>query len=339
MKENFSLKHKGYLNYLQDNTKSISRSKMWSDLSPDFLTEISGDKPLFGTFRQKKYFVQFGRDKKESIMEKFRYKIAKVLKDKINKINRRIVDKDLQWRMIFKELGYYNVKTKYTLQDHPLFGRDKCMHRVVLCLQWHNYCVLYPYIKNIGNMKYLEIGAGSGLLSMFLHHDLGAKVAIVDLPEMISYSSVCINKMFPRAKVLFPNEVKGNINFDDYDYVFLLPDQTDYLPESYFDLAVNCQSMGEMRREEIELYFKVIQEAVKNGGYFFCSNRLRKQPDSVSTTDTILPLTDEVPGTNQFFQYPWNNNNIDVFIDVHHYRFNWMKESPLTIDRIQQIVK
>ena len=97
--------------------------------------------------------------------------------------------------------------------------------------------------------------------------------------------------------------------------------------------------MGEMRKEEIDTYFKVIQDVVKNGGYFFCSNRLRKEPGQTPTTDTITPLTAEVPGTNHFFSYPWNKNNIDVLIDVHHYRLNWLKESPLTIERLQKIVK
>lgn len=335
----FSSRHRKYVNFLRKKTTEISRSKMWSDLSPDFLTEMEAEKPVMNTFRQKKYFVIFGKDDGITFSDTMRYKAVKFLESLVLRFKRRVMNKDLQWRIIFNELGYYSLKTKYHLYGHPLFGKDKCVHGVVLYLQWHNYCMLYPYIKDIKNMRYFEIGAGSGLLSIFFHHDLGAKVVIVDLPEMISYSSACVHQMFPEAKILLPHEVKNGLNYDDYDFVFLLPDQTNYLPGDYFDLAVNCQSMGEMRKEEIDTYFKVIQDAVKNGGYFFCSNRLRKEPGQTPTTDTITPLTSEVLGTNHFFRYPWNDKNIDVLIDVHHYRLNWLKESPLTIERLQKIVK
>lgn len=339
MVEDFSIRHKKYLDYLHKKTKNVSRSKMWSDLSPDFLAEEIDSKPLFDTFRKKKYFVTFGKDSGMSFTDNLRYKAVKLAKRMIDKYNTKLMDKDLQWRVVFNELGYYNVKTKYSLQKHPLFGLHKCVHGIVLCLQWHNYCLLYPHIKDIKNFKYFEVGAGSGLLSMFLRHDLGAKNVILDLPEMVSYSSACVHQVFPDARILLPNEISGDIKYDDYDYVFLLPDQAEYLPDDYFDLAVNCMSMCEMRREEIEFYFEVIQRVVKDGGYFFCSNRLRKNPDQIPTTDTITPLMPEVAGTNHFFQYPWNKKNMDLLIDIHHYRFNWLKESPLVIDRIQKIVK
>ena len=335
----FPKRHQKYLNILQEKTNDIPRSKMWSDLSPEFLTEIVDGKPIMPTFRQKKYFVIFGKDSGITFRDIRRYRAVRFLESLVLRFKRRIMDKDLQWRIIFNELGYYNLKTKYHLYDHPLFGKERCVHGVVLYLQWHNYCVLYPFIKDIKNMKYLEIGAGSGLLSMFLHHDLGAKVVIVDLPEMISYSSGCVYQMFPEANILLPNEVKSDIKYEDYDFVFLLPNQTSYLPKDYFDLTVNCQSMGEMRKEEIDEYFMVIQDVVKSGGYFFCSNRLRKNPEQIPTTDTITPLMAEIPGTNHFFKYPWNRKNEDVLIDIHHYRLNWLKESPLTIERLQKIVK
>ena len=99
---------------------------------------------------------------------------------------------------------------------------------------------------------------------MFLQYDLGAKVVIIDLPEMISFSSACVNKVLPQAKICFPNDVNKETSFDEFDFIFLLPDQTDLLPSDWFDCAFNCMSMCEMDKKEIDLYFNVIQRVVKS---------------------------------------------------------------------------
>lgn len=178
----------------------------------------------------------------------------------------------------------------------------------------------------------LEIGAGAGILTMLFHHDFGAKIVIVDLPEMISFSSACVHYVFPEAKMLLPNEVEGSIDYNEYDFVFLWPNQTNYLSDDGFDLAINSGSMCEMKNSEIAFYFDVIQRVVKNGGLFYCSNRLSKNPHAMGVGDSE---------TREFFKYSWNKENIDLAVDINRFKYEFTDKSfeHLTVDRLQEIVK
>lgn len=181
-------------------------------------------------------------------------------------------------------------------------------------------------------MNTLEIGAGAGILAMLLHHDLSSRITIVDLPEMISLSSACVNMLLPNARILLPNEVKDKINYNNYDFIFLLPNQANLIPENYFDLATNSNSMCEMKKEEIAFYFELIQKSLRNSALFYCSNRLRKNPSEMNVGDNE---------TREFFYYPWNKQNIDLLIEVNRFKFEFTNKSfvHLMIDRLQKIVK
>lgn len=332
-KNDFELRHKKYNEFLRAETKKVSRSVMWASISDEFLTEISEGKPVMDTLRKKFYFVEFKKDRGVSFLNKISLFICKSLIRASEIFYSKYINNDLKVSHVFNGLGFYNKKLKYWLEEHPLFGKERCTHNNNLLLQWAYYAALYPYIENIKSLKVLEIGAGAGILTTLMHYDLGAKVVIVDLPEMISYSSACIYQALPEVRMLFPNEVaEKGIHYDDYDFIFLLPEQAKLLKEDYFDLAQNYCSMCEMRHEDIQYYFEIIQRVVKNGGYFYCCNRFKKDTANMGVGDNLV---------REFFKYPWHKNNVDEFIDIDRLKFEYTNHSyvHLTVNRLQKIVK
>ena len=146
--------------------------------------------------------------------------------------------------------------------------------------------LLSTYCKN--NIEYiLEIGSGCGILSSLLHEKLSSKNILIDIPRVILCSISFVLTTFTDKKILLPNEVGEDINFEDFDFVFLLPEQKQLVKKNTIDLCINTQSFMEIDYREIEEYFNFIKDIVKNEKYFFCSNRLRK--------------------VNKFFDYPWRN--------------------------------
>jgi len=334
--ENFNLRHQSYLEFVSENTKDISRSKMWEAISDKFIAQLDDSGLVIEKRIRKHYFLEFQKDPGISKIDNMRYKVSRLLEHIVSRIvsrvNNIILGDTIRYRVIFNKLGYYDLQTKYLLKKHPIFGTDKCIHDINLYLQWHNYCQMYPFIKDHNIKNILEIGAGSAILTMLLHHDFSSKVTIIDLPEMITLSSACVNMLFPQANMIFPHEVDETIDFDDYDFILLWPNQAHLIPENHFDLAMNSNSMCEMKKEEIDFYFKLIQKSVRDAGFFYCCNRFRKNPSNMQVGDNE---------TREFFKYPCENQNIDLLIDINRFKYEFTNRSydHLQIDRLQKIVK
>lgn len=134
--------------------------------------------------------------------------------------------------------------------------------------------------------KVIEIGAGCGLFTAILKDEFDCKNIIIDIPLTLNCSIAFLMDTFPEKKFLLPNEVKADTSFENYDFIFLIPEQINMLNDYKADFIVNTESFMEMDYSEIEKYFKFINESLTDGGYFFCSNRVRK--------------------INKFFDYPWH---------------------------------
>jgi len=157
----------------------------------------------------------------------------------------------------------------------------------------------------------VEIGAGSGILMSLFKDNWGDITLIdVDLPESISHAAQFINKVFPEAKILLPNEINGQ-NFAEYDFVFLTPEMLDYIKESSIDLTVNTMSFMEMNHSVIRDYINSIQVWSKNGSFLFSSNRVEKIPYSKSTRDSK-----EIVYANYEFEYPWLAQNENIILET-----------------------
>lgn len=161
----------------------------------------------------------------------------------------------------------------------------------------HNYYYDRITLETGKISSMLEIGGGAGILSSIFNLEHGCSNVIVDLPEMLIVASAFLLSMFPDKNILLPNEIGQSDSISGYDFALVLANSTDAVRSLSFDLAVNTASFMEMNDSEVSAYFGLINDVLKPGGFFFCSNRMRKK-------------------TN-FFKYPWDalENTEDVFIE------------------------
>lgn len=171
-------------------------------------------------------------------------------------------------------------------------------------LNYYYLNLLKGYTKRGEIKKILEIGGGNGNLSSILYNSLfPIQCILVDLPEMIPICAAYLSKIFPKAKIVLPNEVNKTLP-KDYDFLFLTTTGIDLLPKNYVDLSVNCHSFQEMKPKQISIYFDLIQNVTKENGYFFTSNRIEKIPMG---RDPYTKIQNELP--NRFFEFPWKKSN------------------------------
>jgi len=311
----FKKKHREFCDFVK--TSKIQCGDLWEEVRPIFMTDLR-----FCADESKNprgYFAYPGVTKPIGAADNFKYMFVSLLEKMISKLKSVLISDDLRSKVVYER--YSGCRTGYSLEDHPLFGRDKCKHNTSLYNQWNSYVLFYNYVKELERPALLEIGAGSGIFAMLCHYELNAKYFIVDLPEMITFSSRCIHDTLPNASILFPNEIKEGVDLGNYDFVYFLPDQISMIGTDLMDAAINIASFGEMSYEEVDRYFDLIHRVVKDSGYFFCSNRLKKETD--------------------FLKYKWRKSNEDIYIDINEFRdeqreFN---SKVLLIDRIQRVRK
>lgn len=145
----FLERHKEYLKFVDERSKSIERSIMWDAISNEFLTEIVDGRPKLDTPRKQSYFLEFKSDPGFSFIDNLRWYAAKVIELIAKKLSGMLVNGELKYRMIFRKLGEYNIRAKYSLETHPLFGTAKCTQTNNLLIQWHNYLRMYPHFGGV----------------------------------------------------------------------------------------------------------------------------------------------------------------------------------------------
>lgn len=252
-------------------------------------------------------------------MERRRYDLSRALRHLGDRMARTVCNKRVISQAVFERWSDRPVKG-VRLYDHPFFGINKYVMNTKILQIWDDYSKMANNLALGDAPMVLEIGAGAGVLCALFFHDYKAKIHIVDLPEMISYSSVRLHALFPEATMILPHEFdKGSVGAADF--VFSWPNQTDDVGNDAFDLCINIASMGEMRNEEIQTYFQFIQRVVRPGGAFYCSNRLSKRPTNMKIGDNEQ---------RDFFSYPWNPNNEDILVEVNRLRYEQNKISSLT---------
>jgi hypothetical protein len=93
----------------------------------------------------------------------------------------------------------------------------------------------------------------------------------VDIPPALFVAQRYLSSLFPNRKIFefrpfgVLDDVKEELQ--QSELVFLLPHQAEMLPAGCIDLFVNISSLHEMKREQIESYFQMIDRLVS--GYFY----------------------------------------------------------------------
>lgn len=151
----------------------------------------------------------------------------------------------------------------------------------------------------------LEIGAGNGNFPSIFHHDWASvRMILIDLPETVAVAISFLSNLFPQAKIVMPNELQLSGFPDEFDFAFATVDQLELIPDNSVDLAVNCHSFQEMTHQQIDAYFKLMQRALCNGGFFFTANRVEKIPCGADPLSTV-----QLNPPNRFAEYPWDPHN------------------------------
>ena len=195
--------------------------------------------------------------------------------------------------------------------------------------------ILNSYME-LSKTKFIaEIGAGNGNLMSLLKHHFNSKCIInIDLPETLILCIPFLENLFPKAKILLPNEINKKVDEDallNYDFIFLTPGQIPLLEENLIDLFINVSSFGEMNMPQIEEYINLIQKVGKQGSFFLCSNRVEKNPHAEKRGEKykhIKPI--------RFFEYPFFDNEI-LFFEI--CKFSSLVQNAPVYLRLEKIKK
>jgi hypothetical protein len=129
----------------------------------------------------------------------------------------------------------------------------------------------------------LEIGAGGGVLALFLSRlGLARSYRIVDLPEMLLHSSWTIHSQLPEATLSFGTR--------EGEFAFLTPAQAATLEPDSADIALNANSFMEMDEVQRDSYLRMIGRAVLPGGLLWNVNRRQHLPQRDGTIFDNNPL-------------------------------------------------
>ncbi len=188
-------------------------------------------------------------------------------------------------------------------QHYQSWSGYEASDNIILHYYYQNILRGFVSQDQIGTV--LEIGAGNGNFPSILYNDWAPiRVVLIDLPETLAVSIPYLSNLFPDAKIAMPNEIQAGGFPKDFDFAFLTVDQLELLADNSVDLAINCHSFQEMTREQIDVYFKLVQRVCRESGFFFTANRDEKIPcgEDPFTVEQLDP-------PNRFAEYPWNPRN------------------------------
>jgi hypothetical protein len=125
----------------------------------------------------------------------------------------------------------------------------------------------------------VEIGAGFGGLARLLKLAFPElRLVLLDLPEASAIQTYFLNEAFPQSRFLYAEDAVDLLALPEsgFDFAILPGSAGRMLAPSSVDVFVNTRSMMEMDLGVIEDYFAVVQRATREGGRFYCVNRLAK---------------------------------------------------------------
>lgn len=141
----------------------------------------------------------------------------------------------------------------------------------------------------------LELGPGYGRTSfIFLKLIPGLKYILVDIPPALYIAERYLSNQFKNKKIFkfrnfnSFNEIKEE--FEQADISFFLPNQLELLPLKIADLFINISSLHEMRRDQINYYFKCIDKLIKKYIYIKQWKRSTNRYENIVITKEDYPI-------------------------------------------------
>jgi putative sugar O-methyltransferase len=182
--------------------------------------------------------------------------------------------------------------------------------------------ILFNSLTLNGTEKYTvgEIGAGHGRLAEIFGRTTNYRYLIFDIVPALYVSQWYIQRLFPNEKVFtfrhFDKFEEVREEVEQSRFAFFTSNQIEMIPDSYFELFINLNSFGEMRRDQITNFIGHIDRLTKLA---FLS---RQELKSISKNPSVLPLERK----DYDMPKPWHLI-IDKNDDYHPFYFNhvWKK--------------
>ena len=169
------------------------------------------------------------------------------------------------------------IKNCITDVGNPIVTRFELTHNgetLTANFNRHDIGDLYHAWLILSHLKHLkdsspiicEIGGGfGGLIAKIKSNVKGAKIILLDLPEVNACQSYYLSQVFNDAIIFgYRDYLEKGISILDTDFDFLiLPGWVaQQLPKNIVDVFVNIRSMMEMSKENLEFYFKAIPTGI-----------------------------------------------------------------------------
>jgi hypothetical protein len=152
----------------------------------------------------------------------------------------------------------------------------------------YNTAKLFCYASQVSALplpssrrRTLEVGGGTGNMAMLLSRGLpDALHVIVDLPEMLLYSSRTLRHFFPDRPMAFSHSRPGaSLELPESGFLFVHHTDARRVPSDAFDLCINIDSFQEMSQPQVAGYLALFQRAAKPGARIFTVNRRKRIGD------------------------------------------------------------
>lgn len=245
-----------------------------------------------------------------------------------NYLNTVVKPKD-DWKEHFPDKDSKQfIETSYAIEALKAMNLFNDFNLKLQTLEWRHGLVNarhYYYFHHITSklltdskkeLRVLEIGGGSGTLSIYLRDKLKiAEYFDVDFPEMCLVNYYEQKRYFEKLDEtvsfnFFNNNTKIRINrSNQFNISYLEPNNfmKNYSKLGKFDLIINTHSFQEMDRNIRNKYLNICSNLLKKNGYFFHVNWQQSQMSNIDGTKyNNTPLT---------YPYPPNINLIGFMED------------------------
>lgn len=156
--------------------------------------------------------------------------------------------------------------------------------------------LLHKYFKK-KESNILEIGAGGGTSAIYLIKNQSIKnYIIVDLPEMLIFSSYHIKKHCDNFQINFELPTSKDLTNGSNSIFFITPDQLELLPDQNIDFQFSINALMEMKINIAENYIKQMYRLGSDESITMIVARINE-----------LELKEEVDEINNPYTYSYNS--------------------------------
>jgi putative sugar O-methyltransferase len=136
----------------------------------------------------------------------------------------------------------------------------------------------------------VELGGGYGRLAwVFLRTSTRLRYVLVDIPPALAVAEEYLTTVLPERRAFrfrrFSSYGEVCDELESSEIAFLTPNQLDLVPPLGAELFVNISSLHEMRRDQIEHYYRQIERHAAGGCFYTKQWRRWHNPDDDITVD------------------------------------------------------